>query len=390
MNVSQNEKKDCCGCGLCEKICPVAAITMEEDNLGFSYPSVNKGKCIECGKCCDNCIITNPIELKNPILCYAAARKDKDKLKLSSSGGVFASIAESLIDSGKWGISGCVLDDSFLAKQKLVFNNENIKDMYGSKYVQCSMDNIYKEILDALQLGKKILFSGTPCQVAAIKKYTGDHINLYTIEVICHGVSNNQMFVSYLEMYDKDNIERFVFRDKSQGWTYNNKIIYVGKKEKKVNHRMSSYMTYYLDGEIYRESCYSCPYACGSRGADITVGDFWGIIRKRPELKQVFDIERGISCLLVNSEKGKKILEKADIVYEYVSYEDIREGNEPLKCPSSHSDKRNEILKLWKERLNWRDVDGYWRAHDYSLAGHIWSKLPASIQHRIRILLNKR
>lgn len=390
MNVAELEKSNCCGCGLCEKICPTSAIALEEDDIGFIYPFINQDKCINCGKCYDNCIISNPIQLKSPLLCFAAARKDKDKLEWSSSGGVFASIAESLIDKEDWGISGCVLDESFVAKQKLIFNNKNLKDMYGSKYVQSSMNDVFNDIVEALYAGKKILFSGTPCQVAAIKKYTQNHKNLYTIEVICHGVSNNKMFISYLELHNRDKIADFIFRDKSQGWTFNNKIVYVNEKIKKINHRMSSYMTYYLNGEIYRESCYNCPYACGSRCADMTIGDFWGIVRKRPELNKIFDVERGVSCLIINSMKGKKLLENSDLVYKEVSFKDIKEGNEPLNHPSSYSDKRNQILNEWKNGLNWEDVDLYWKKNDYSFCGYIWSKFPIKIQHAIRILMKKR
>lgn len=390
MNISNIDNSCCSGCGLCKAICPTKAISMIEDELGYIFPKVEENKCIECGKCYSNCIILNVGKLVKPFECYAAARQDKEKISYSSSGGVFASISESVIEKKEWWVSGCILDDSFKAIQKLVFDKENLKSTYGSKYVQCSMENNFKEIADILLSGNKVLFSGTPCQVAAIKRYTNNNINLYTVEVICHGVSNNKMFISYLEMYNKECIKNFIFRDKKQGWSYNNKIVYKDGEEKKINHRMSSYMTYYLNGETYRESCYNCPYATESRGADLTIGDFWGVIKKRPELKIEYDIEKGISCLLVNTKKGKELLAESDLICTKVNYEDIKDGNEPLNCPSTHTIKRNEILNVWKKHSNWRDVDKYWKQNDYSLLGKIWSFVPIKIQHIIRIMLNKR
>jgi len=198
------------------------------------------------------------------------------------------------------------------------------------------------------------------------------------------------MFESYLNLFDKEQIKDFVFRDKNQGWSFNNLIIYANGNQKRVNHRMSSYMTYFLNGETYRESCYQCPFACEKRGGDITIGDFWGVVRTNPDLQGQFDIENGVSCLLVDTEKGAEILKDTDLEMRQVPYGDIRNGNEPLNHPSIHSNKRSSILKVWEKNRNWADVDNYWKKNDRKVIHWFWSYIPIGLQHKIRVFLRLR
>lgn len=387
--VTDFESHQCSGCGLCVAICPKKCISMGVDFLGYKRPIIDDATCVDCGLCAKQCIIGNPIATKLPIATYAAVRSDNEKIKLSSSGGVFAAIAENLISKG-WLISGCILDSSLNPCHILTSDKEMLKKMYGSKYVQSETLSIYKSVKEALDVGNKILFSGTPCQVAAIKRFTRNNENLLTIEVICHGVPNVEMFHSSLELYKKHNIKDFFFRDKGQGWTFNNLIIYNNGRVKKVNHRLSSYMTYFLEGETYRDSCYKCPYAKPERCADITIGDFWGVVSERSDMKKHIDIEKGVSCLIINTEKGQRIVDTAAINKFEVQYNDIKAGNEPLNNPSVHTEKRNKILAIWKETHNWIAVEKYWRKHDYKFSYLVWSLIPVSIQHKIRLILGKR
>ena len=390
MNVSCLSKEQCSGCGLCVNICPKKCIRMKPDELGFVYPVIDSDNCIDCGLCYNKCIIQTPIDLKAPIETYAAVRSDSIKLSQSSSGGVFAAIAESVIPKGNWVVAGARLSDSLLPEHCIVTTIDDLSPLYGSKYVQSATCSLFPSIRSLLSSGVKVLFSGTPCQVASLKRFTNNHVGLYTIDVICHGVPNQEMFLSYLDMYDKNNIDKFIFRDKGQGWSFNNKISYKDGQYKLVNHRLSSYMTYFLNGETYRESCYACPYACSKRGADITIGDFWGIVRKREDLKEKIDIEKGVSCLIVNTEKGKELLEDSPILFYKVDYRDIKEGNEPLNHPSVHTSKRQIILNTWGHNHTWRDVDDYWRKNDCRLVYRIWNIVPFWLQHKIRVLLGKR
>lgn len=390
MNVTSLHKTKCSGCGLCANVCAKQCIELKPDELGYLVPTVDAAKCTECGLCVKSCVIENPSDLKMPLETFGAVRSDKDSVALSSSGGVFAAVAEKVISEGNWYVVGSTLDSSVSAVHTLVDSHKSLKPLYGSKYVQSEMGGVYKEVKAKLAEGKKVLFSGTPCQVAAITRYTRSHPNLFTIEVICHGVANNEMFNSYLDMYGRNNIQIFYFRDKGQGWSFNNKIVYKNGKEKKLNHRMSSYMTYFLKGETYRDSCYQCPYARAERGADITIGDFWGILQTRPDLNEKIDIEKGVSCLLVNTEKGSEIVRSAALDLYEVEYGAIRKENGPLNEPSHHSSKREAILAEWSKRKDWKDVHAYWKKNDRKLTFVLWSLVPISWQHKIRVMLGKR
>lgn len=390
MNVASLDKTKCSGCGLCANVCAKQCIELKPDEFGYLVPAVDAAKCTDCGLCVKSCVIENPSDLKMPLETFGAVRSDKDRVALSSSGGVFAAVAEQVISEENWYVAGSTLDSSVSAVHTLVDSLEGLKPLYGSKYVQSEMGGVYKDVKAKLAEGKKVLFSGTPCQVAAITRYTKKHPNLFTIEVICHGVANNEMFNSYLDMYGRNNIQIFYFRDKGQGWSFNNKIMYKNGKEKKLNHRMSSYMTYFLKGETYRDSCYQCPYARAERGADITIGDFWGILQTRADLNEKIDIEKGVSCLLVNTEKGSEIVKSAALDLYEVEYDAIRKENGPLNEPSHHSSKREAILAEWSKRKDWKDVHAYWKKNDRKLTFILWSLVPISLQHKIRVVLGKR
>lgn len=390
MNVSALTNDRCSGCGLCASVCNKNSITIQTDNLGFIRPVVDSSTCVDCGLCVKKCIIDNPVETVQPLNTFAAIRKDSNKISMSSSGGVFAATAEKVLESGEWIVVGCGLDSTMSAKHLIVDKPGALKNLYGSKYVQSETTDIYEQVADLLTTGKKVLFSGTPCQVAAIQRYTKYHANLYTVEVICHGVANNEMFNSYLDMYNRSEIQMFYFRDKGQGWSFNNKIVYKNGKVKKINHRMSSYMTYFLKGETYRDCCYQCPYAKPERGADITIGDFWGILQTRPDLNETIDIEKGVSCVLVNTDKGNSLLSDVDISLFQVEYSAIRKENGPVNTPSEHTSKRDAVLSEWGKRKNWKDVHEYWKKNDLKLSYRLWAMVPISIQHKIRVVLGKR
>ena len=390
MNVSDLNIDKCSGCGLCANICSKNSITIVSDEMGFLRPVVDSASCVDCGLCVKKCVINNPSDLSLPQQTFAAIRKDKQKISMSSSGGVFAAIAEKVLLDGGWAVIGSTLDSTISAKHVVVTDVNLLKNLYGSKYVQSTTTEIYEQVAVLLKNGMSVLFSGTPCQVAAVQRYTKNHPNLFSIEVICHGVANNKMFNSYLDMYKRNDIKMFYFRDKEQGWSFNNKIVYNNGKEKKINHRMSSYMTYFLKGETYRDCCYKCPYAKPERGADITIGDFWGILQTRPDLNNKIDIEKGVSCVLVNTKKGMSLIKNADLELYDVDYTAIRKENGPVNEPSHHTEKRNLILNAWGKRNNWEDVHALWKKNDLKLSFRLWSMVPISLQHKIRVILGKR
>lgn len=235
MTVLDNENKDCTGCGLCKIICPVSAVEMEEDEYGYIYPHIGDN-CINCGRCFKVCKEIKK-GLKSPEIAYAAARKD-DKIMNSSSGGVFAKIAEIYLQNNEV-VCGCRLEADMTAKHVCIEKIEELDSLLGSKYVQSSIEDVFIPLKKYLEAGKKVLFCGTPCQVAAIKEYTGNPESLVTIDLICHGVPSNKIFKEYIEEVKKekhiDYVDKFIFRDKKYGWSYNSTIYYYKKgKYKKV------------------------------------------------------------------------------------------------------------------------------------------------------------
>lgn len=298
-------------------------------------------------------------KLNKPHDVYAAFAKNEKMIKKSSSGGVFASIAEEFIKQGGivYGSEMNIKNGKAIVKHIRVDDIANLYKLQGSKYVQSDLNEIYELIRNDLKIGKKVLFSGTPCQVDAINSFINDE-KLLTIDIICHGVPSNKMFGDYLktlEKTEKANIVDFRFRDKTKGWgTYYASYI-VDKNNKRLKRLKPAYeLSYYqlfLDSKINRKNCYSCPYATESRCGDITLGDYWGIEKEHPNFINKFNTVDGISCVLVNTQKGKKaIKEFSDRLILFNSEIDmVSKHNRQLRAPSKYPNDRENILKIYNK-----------------------------------------
>ena len=55
MTVDFVSKEECTGCQACQNVCPVGAITFEQNEEGFYIPVIIKSACINCGKCYKMC-----------------------------------------------------------------------------------------------------------------------------------------------------------------------------------------------------------------------------------------------------------------------------------------------------------------------------------------------
>lgn len=356
------DKKYCCACGACLNICPKQAISMQKDEYGFLYPQIDESKCIKCGLCLKTCAFQNS-ELKNiPIKTYAA-QSDNTDLKESASGGIFASIAINVLREGGvvYGAAMEIENDKLTVRHIAVENDADLIKLQGSKYVQSSTEKIYQDIKKKLNDNRLVLFSGTPCQVDGLNSYLGKtYDNLITIDIICHGVPNNQMFQDYIVLLEekyKDKIIDFKFRDKTKGWGLTAKGYTAKGYTAIIPANVSSYYYMFLKSYIYRDSCYRCKYACKNRCGDITIGDYWGIEKAHPEVLKVneygLDYKNGISCLIVNTEQGAKVLEKyksglrlLDSAFEKASNE-----NGQLNHPSNlNTEKRLNLLSEYKKQ----------------------------------------
>ena len=354
-----HEKRNCCGCGACYSICPKNAIKMTEDQDGFIYPQIDINKCVQCGLCKTVCNYQKTHEAFKPIAGYVATNTNHDQLMKSSSGGAFSAFATEILQNGGvvYGAAYEIKNGNYVLQHIRINTIEGLPKLQGSKYVQSYIFDALPCIKKDLESGKKVLFSGTPCQVDSLNGYLKkEYDNLYTVDIMCHVVPSQKLLNDYV-LTLSDSVETFEFRDKKKGWK-DYYISYCAKsKNRNIHCRLSSFYEYFLQGKIDRENCYSCKYASEIRYSDITIGDYWGIEKVHAELfheKKWRDrIYEGISCVLANTERGMKLI-KDTASLELVSsdYVRIAANNGQLREPSHYSKDREEILKLYH-------TDGY-------------------------------
>lgn len=347
------DKSECCACSACLNVCPRQAISMQEDEFGFFYPIIDENACIRCERCKTVCAFQKSNIDNTPLKTYAAVATDTELVKKSASGGIYAAMAKKILGDGGVAV-GAVLQDDFSVKHELIDFEDSLIRLQGSKYSQSTIGQNFKLVKERLMRGQKVLFSGTPCQVDGLNGYLGRKFeNLMTVDIICHGVPNNKMLQDYIEVLSNKfcgSVSNFLFRDKVIGWGINGSVIVNGKK-KKIWQSSSSYLYYFTQGWIYRESCYKCKYTCKHRPADITIGDFWGIEKQHPEYlgKNGWDENKGISVVIANTEKGKAFLGLMDgmIKFKPSDFDKAAAGNDQLKRPSTPG-KRDSVLTAYK------------------------------------------
>ena len=318
-----DKKSDCCGCTACVQICSHKAITMKDDEEGFQYPLVNNEKCVKCGLCVSSCPI-NVIDVEKqppPTRVYAVKLKDAVVRKSSSSGGVFSSFATYFINSNGI-VYGAAYDNDFRVRHICICREDEIKKLRGSKYVQSDINGIYSEIKVHLRNGRKVLFSGTPCQVYGLKTFLKkDYSNLYTIDILCHGVPSPKILEDYVKFVKHNSIlpiRGLFMKDKTFGWGYQNLRIYYSHHISLFNTKISNLWNRLYYGHcILRPSCYSCKFTSINRVGDISIGDYWNIEKYHPSF---FD-DKGVSLVLINSSKGLEIWKNTVSNYDFIESE---------------------------------------------------------------------
>lgn len=351
--------KNCCACGSCVNICPKNAIIMENDVYGNLYPKVNNDNCIDCKLCDKVCPLNNSNYKRKDKSCYAAYINNDELLIKSSSGGIFASIAYDFLSDGGY-VCGCAsefVDNEIKVHHIIIDNVDDLYKLQGSKYVQSNLTDVLCNIKDLLKENKKVLFSGTPCQVAGVKSFLRKkYDNLYTIDIICHGAPSFKFFNDYLNYVSnnkKIKINNFKFRNKENGWGLSGYLSGVKlSNNKKANvvfcNNESSYYYLFQKGYMYRKNCYNCIYACDNRPGDITIGDYWGIEKEHPEIQ--FDSKKGISCLIINNDNGEDLLKKYgnNISKILSSFEKIQRNNDQLQHPTIEPKGNDKLRELYK------------------------------------------
>lgn len=400
------EKKDCCGCGACMNICPKTAIHMEKDEYGFVYPTIDTEKCVECGACKKVCAFQNEPTRKQPQRVYAIASKNNDLVKKSASGGLFATMAVQVLEQG-----GCVYGAVMQHEEHELHIRhvccETKKELYhlqGSKYVQSSLGNIFKDVQKKLKNDIFVLFSGTPCQVDALKSYLRkDYPNLLTVDVICHGVPSEQFFNDYIHYTQKKiggEISEFKFRDKSSGWGYNLTAKYIQVDGSTEYYRTassdSSYFDMFINSIALRENCYHCKYTNGKRTGDITIGDYWGIEEEHPETLEQnggrLSEKNGISVSLINSDKGIVFFDEIKEQFDYYesTFEKAAKRNTQLVHPVKLTKARKNVLDMYR-KWGYGAVEFYFwcRIPKQKAKSIVRRVLPKETRQKIKQLLHK-
>ena len=321
----------CSGCGACVAVCPKNAIDFKEDRFGQKFPKIDQNKCIDCHLCEKTCPINHEFFIPKLELtkCYALQGRNKGHVEGCSSGGVATIIARHIIEQGGY-VFGCKFDENMdlnYVECSTLYELELIK---GSKYVQSNLTQCYVQIKKRLVQGKKVLVIGLPCQIAGVKGYLKkDYENLFLIDLICHGTPPVRYLKEHVERLGYAKIENIKFREK-KGFIL---TLFDNKKSKifSVRSACDEYYSGFLNGIIYRENCYKCPYANPYRVSDITLGDFWGLDKETLVKKY----EGAISVGLVHTEKGAAIFEEIcdQIVYEERKIEEALEENGQLREP---------------------------------------------------------
>ena len=345
--ITIKDKTLCCGCSACAMKCPKHCITMQADSEGFLYPMVNKEDCIDCGLCEKVCHELHPYEQRKPLNVYAAINKDEDIRLKSSSGGIFYLLAEKTI-SECGVVFGARFDEDWQAVIDYAETMEGIKPFMGSKYVQARTATAFKDAEAFLKQGRKVLFSGSPCQIAGLHHYLRkEYDNLTTVDFVCHGVPSPKVWQRYLDEVvtsGKRAINDVKFRNKSNGWKKFNFVLSYNQEEKTHSlsswHQQNHYMRAFLSDMILRPSCHECRAKQGSSHSDITIADFWGIHIEMPEM----DDDKGTGLVLVNTEKGRQALDWSKVTNKESSVEVASKYNGGLSSITKPHPKRAEFF----------------------------------------------
>ncbi|MBQ5463370.1 MAG: Coenzyme F420 hydrogenase/dehydrogenase, beta subunit C-terminal domain [Fibrobacter sp.] len=343
--------QNCSSCAACANVCARSAISMQLDAEGFYRPVIDAKKCVECGACERACpwnkSVDNPNVADVSPKTVAAYAKDESVRLQSSSGGIFSVLAERILDDG-----GVVVGVAQTAPTRfghiVVDNKADLAKLRGSKYVQADVGFMYREVRSLLKSGRKVLFSGTPCQVAGLYAVLGSaaSADLFTVDIVCHGTPSVKVFEKYVrEMEKTDNsaLNIINFRDKTEGWSgYALQHRFKSGKSVSVHHNRSKYMRLFLSRICQNVSCDDCRYRKLPRIADITLGDYWGISKYHPEMND----NKGTSVVLLNTTPGSILFESvADKVVQCDSnVENAIAGNPCIVRSSNPHPKRAEFF----------------------------------------------
>lgn len=375
--INITDKSKCCGCNACGDVCEKHAITFKTDIEGFWYPEVNKDLCIDCSLCEKVCPVINIKELKKndypkPAHTIAAVNKNMRVRWNSTSGGAYTALAEAMLEQGGY-VSGAIYDEGFTGVHNYVSNNpDDLEKLRSSKYLQSNAEGLFKEIKGILIKGEKVLACGTPCQMAALRKFLRkDYDNLIIVDFVCRGVNSPKVYRAYLDSLEKKFGSKVVYvkaKNKELGWrNLTRKVTFENGKSYYGVHMQDDFRRGYHTNVFCRPSCYDCQFKEFPRISDITIADYWGI----EKIDKNLDMNIGTSMMLLNSNKGIAFFEKVKDKLEYLetAFDAILGGNIALL-------KSIEPAKIDREAF-FKDLD----SHDFDYVTEKYYPLSAKAKH---------
>ena len=379
----------CTGCYACVSACTHNCITMQEDDMGAMHPRVNEDKCVGCQLCVKICPNNVDLQYHYPLHCYASWITDKEKRKFCASGGIGTVMAEFVLNQGGV-VFGSRYDENLKPIITYTESLENLECFKGSRYVQSLVgNNTFKQVQDFLRAGRKVLFVGTPCQIAGLKTFIPrGYDNLITVDLICHGVCPTKYFNEEVSFLSKKHRLKNVSDVRFRGNDGNNFCLTLWNKEKRklfprnnycekilrLGDLEQYYITGFLLGVSLRENCYTCNYARPERISDITIGDFIGLGKVVP-----FNYPKvNVSSVLINTEKGKEFYEQVSNrhIYELKNverdYKERLEYEPSLKYPYPRHELNVKFCESYKKY-------GYVKAIRNTLSRYMVNKFINSI-----------
>ena len=337
----------CYGCRACAETCPKQCIEMRENAEGFFYPHLDADACIRCGKCAAVCPALHPAAHPYAPRAFAVVNQNDAVRRSASSGGVFFALAQAILRQGGV-VFGVQFDERFSARYAAAQTEEEARTFCRSKYLQSDINICLPEAKAYLEKNLPVLFTGTACHVAGLKQFLGkEYDNLYTVDLICSGVSSPALWKKYLHSFRQGLPRDVSFRDKSSGWSKFSVRIEFEKQTYLRPHREDPYMQMFLDGFTLRECCYHCGFRKQNIAADLTIADFWGIDKVMPELND----DQGISLVLAHSDKGNTLLHACETLsLSAADAEQALKNNPFVEKSHLRQDRRDKYLHALPRR----------------------------------------
>lgn len=371
-------QETCTACMACLNACAKGAISFVQDNESFLQPQVDADRCVECHLCEKVCPEIQQEFYQHDAAGDVYAGWNKTDRQVSSSGGAFSSIARYVLAKGGV-VYGSTLDENLECKHIELTDIAGLDKLRGSKYMQSATGTTFMDVKKHLIAGKYVLFSGTPCQVSGLYSYLKkEYPKLITMDLICHGVPSNGIFSQYVKKLknrlgqaENLRITNYEFR-RRDGWGFSPSISTTISNCRKIYGIDALYMSAFDKAATFRRSCYQCHYATANRVGDFSIGDFWGLGHQGVPFK--YDMTKGVSLLLVNSDKGRVIITELgeDDFYVKRTLEEAAARNHNLtKVSVSPTNREQVIAAFLDENMSLDEIEKKYQLIDRSLKNRL-------------------